>query len=253
MTVAVTGLRALQERLGYSFREEGLLRLALTHPSLAHDSGGPVPHNQRLEFLGDAVLQLVLTRELYDRFPAVDEGLLTQARAQLVNRRMLASQGRQLGLGEHLRLSRGEVVTGGREKPSALADAFEALVGALYLDGGLEAVRDFLRRQLHDALGALETIPSLDNPKGELQELLQAGSPEAPQYRLESASGPDHERVFECAVYHGGRELARGRGRSKKEAESQAANAALANLRQWSVPAPPDASDPAAEPPSAPA
>jgi len=247
--VPVTGLPALQERIGYAFRDEGLLRLALTHPSLAHDCSGPVPpHNQRLEFLGDAVLQLVLTRELYDKFATVDEGPLTQARAQMVNRRTLASQGRRLGLGECLLLSRGEAVAGGREKVSALADAFEALVGAIYLDGGLEAARDFLRRQFRDAFGELEVIPSLENPKGELQELLQAKSPEAPQYRLESASGPDHERVFESAAYHAGQELGRGRGRSKKEAESEAASAALDNLRRQSA-APPAASpDPAGGP-----
>lgn len=243
-----TRFLALQARLGYAFRDEGLLRLALTHRSLAHDQSGPTPDNQRLEFLGDAVLQLVLTRELYDKFPTLDEGPLTKARAQMVNRRTLTSQGRQLGLGEYLLLSRGEAATGGREKASALADAFEALVGAIYLDGGLDAARDFLRRQFRDAFGGLPGIPSLENPKGELQELLQAKSPEAPQYRLESASGPDHERVFESAVYHDGQELGRGHGRSKKEAESQAANAALENLRRRCASAP--ATSP--EPPDAP-
>ncbi len=238
----VSGLSALQERIGYPFREEGLLRLALTHRSLAHDRAGPVPHNQRLEFLGDAVLQLVLTRELYDTFPSLDEGPLTQARAQMVNRRTLASQGRQLGLGDCLLLSHGEATAGGREKVSALADAFEALVGAIYLDGGLDAARDFLRRRFREAFGELAAIPSLENPKGELQELLQATSSEAPQYRMESATGPDHNRVFEAAVYHGGQELGRGRGRSKKEAESQAAAVALANLR-------PQPATPSAPPP----
>jgi ribonuclease-3 len=235
LTYAVSALAAFQERVGYAFRDEGLLQLALTHPSLAHDETDPVSHNQRLEFLGDAVLQLVLTRELYDRFPALDEGPLTQARAQMVNRRTLAAQGRRLGLGEQLRLSRGEAATGGREKSSVLADAFEALVGAVYLDGGLEATREFLQRQFREAFGELEVIPSLENPKGELQEWLQAKSPEGPEYRMESASGPDHERVFECAVYHGGRELGRGHGRSKKEAESQAARVALENLRGQTV------------------
>ena len=239
--------------MGYAFRDEGLMRLALTHRSLAHDHCGPTPDNQRLEFLGDAVLQLVLTRELYDKFPTMDEGPLTKARAQMVNRRTLTSQGRRLGLGEYLLLSRGEAATGGREKASALADAFEALVGAIYLDGGLDAARDFLQRQFRDAFGGLPGIPSLENPKGELQELLQAESPEAPQYRLQSASGPDHARVFESAVYHGGRELGRGHGRSKKEAESQAANAALENLRRRSASAPAAPPEPAGGPPRTPA
>jgi ribonuclease III len=223
----VTALREFQARVGYAFREEGLLRLALTHSSLAHEAGGRVRDNQRLEFLGDAVLQLVLTSELYDKFPALEEGPLTQARAHLVNRRTLAAQGRRLGLGDHLLLSRGEEATGGRQKASALADVFEALLGAIYLDGGLEAAREWILRQFREAFGELRVIPSLENPKGELQERLAAESTDAPQYQLESVSGPDHDRRFECAVYHRGAELGRGRGRSKKEAESQAALAAL--------------------------
>jgi len=228
----VNELREFQDRLGYAFRDERLLRLALTHPSLSHEAGVPVRDNQRLEFLGDAVLQLVLTRELYDKFPTMEEGPLTQARAQMVNRRTLAGQGRRLGLGELLLLSRGEEGTGGRQKASALADAFEALVGAVYLDRGLEAAREFILRGFREAFGELQVIPSLENPKGELQELLQAGSSEAPQYQVASATGPDHDRLFECAVHHGGRELGRGRGRNKKEAEGQAALAALVRLRQ---------------------
>src|SRR6476661_373452 len=123
-------LDSLQRTLGHVFRDAFLLRLALTHPSVAHEQGAPVEHNQRLEFLGDAVLQLVLTRELYEKFPAFDEGPLTKARAKLVNRRTLAVHGRALGLGAHLIVSRGEELHGGRERPSALADAYEALVGA---------------------------------------------------------------------------------------------------------------------------
>ena len=193
-------------------------------------------HNQRLEFLGDAVLQLVLTSELYEKFPVMGEGPLTKARAQMVNRRALAKQGRRLGLGEHLILSRGEEASGGRERPSALADAFEALLGAIFLDGGFKAARDFVLRQFREEFGELEVIPNLENPKGELQELLQANSTEAPQYQLESVSGPDHDRLFESAVYHQGVELGRGRGKSKKEAESQAALVALGNLRRKGEP-----------------
>src|SRR5436190_22785236 len=121
-------LAALEPRLGYTFRDAGLLRLALTHPSVAHEQRVPVLHNQRLEFLGDAVLQLVLTRELYEKFPTYGEGPLTKARAKLVNRRTLADHARVLGLGEYLILSRGEEMHGGRERPSALADTFEALL-----------------------------------------------------------------------------------------------------------------------------
>src|SRR5512136_2484798 len=143
----------LEQRLGYTFRQPGLLRLALTHPSVAHEQGAPVQTNQRLEFLGDAVLQLVLTRELYEKFPAFGEGPLTKARAQLVNRRTLAENARQLGVGDYLILSRGEETHGGRERPSALADTFEALLGAIFLDGGFEAARDFILREFLDAFG----------------------------------------------------------------------------------------------------
>src|SRR6185503_15379533 len=170
LNLLVSALKALQARLGYSFRDESGLRLALTHPSVAHEQGMSVQHNQRLEFLGDAVLQLVLTSELYGKFPAMGEGPLTKARAQMVNRRTLANRGRRLGLGEYLILSRGEDSSGGRERPSALADTFEALLGAIFLDGGFDAARDFILRQFREEFGELEVISNLENPKGELQE-----------------------------------------------------------------------------------
>ena len=220
-----------QTRLGYVFRDEGLLRLALTHPSVAHEQGAPSPHNQRLEFLGDAVLQLVLTRELYEKFPAFDEGPLTKARAKLVNRRTLADHARILGLGAQMILSRGEEMHGGRERVSTLADTLEALLGAIFLDRGFEAAREFILREFSAAFGQLNTLPLIDNPKGELQELLQARSPEAPEYQVIATTGPDHDRVFECIVQHGNVELARGCGKSKKAAESDAARVALQKLR----------------------
>jgi ribonuclease-3 len=222
----------LEKNLGYTFRDGSLLRLALTHPSVAHEKGAPVLTNQRLEFLGDAVLQLVLTQVLYDQFPAVGEGPLTKARAKMVNRRTLAEHGRRIGLGKHLIVSRGEELHGGRDRPSALADAFEALLGAIFLDGGFEAARGFITGAFQSAFTGLSVIPILENPKGELQELLQSVSAEAPQYHVAAATGPDHDRVFECTVHHGGVELARGQGKSKKAAESEAALVALAKLRQ---------------------
>jgi ribonuclease-3 len=225
-------LAELQTHLGYTFCDEGLLRLALTHPSVAHESGEPTAHNQRLEFLGDAVLQLILTHALYEKFPAFNEGPLTKARAKLVNRRTLAEHARALGVGAHLILSRGEEASGGRERASALADTFESLLGALFLDGGFEAAREFVLREFSAAFGKLNVPPTIENPKGELQELLQARSPEAPEYHVVSTTGPDHDRVFECTVQHGGVELARGSGKSKKAAESDAALAALKKLRE---------------------
>jgi ribonuclease III len=217
--------------LGYQFRDENLLRLALTHPSVAHESGVISPHNQRLEFLGDAVLGVVLTHELYEKFPDVGEGVLTKSRAKLVNAVALAGHGRTLGLGAHLILSRGEENTGGRDRASALADAFEALVGAIFLDGGFEAASQFIRREFSADFVKLDEPTGIENPKGELQERLQSRSPAAPEYQLISTSGADHDRDFECAVLHDGVELARGRGKSKKAAESNAAMAALKKLR----------------------
>jgi len=233
----VPTLADLQARLGYAFRDENLLRLALTHPSVAHEKGAVMEHNQRLEFLGDAVLQLVLTRELYEKFPAFDEGPLTKSRAKLVNRRTLAIHGRAITLGDHLILSRGEEAHGGRERSSALADAFESVIGAIFLDGGYEAAREFILREFRPTLSEMGAPPVLENPKGELQELLQAKSPDAPKYHVISATGPDHDRVFECTVHHGGVELARGAGKSKKAAESEAALNALLKLRAENPPA----------------
>jgi ribonuclease-3 len=229
---AVDGLAGMEARLGYCFGDRSLLELALTHPSITHDLGAGTPHNQRLEFLGDAVLQLVLTSELYGKFPALGEGLLTQARAEMVNRRTLATQSRALGAGGYLRMSRSEESTGGRDRASALADAFEALVGAIFLDAGLEPARSFILRRFREAFGELEALPSLHNPKGELQELLQAESSEAPSYRLVTVSGPDHDRLFECAVSYRGSELGRGSGKTKKAAESEAAREALLALKR---------------------
>ncbi len=227
----MSDLAALQQRLGYQFRDDNLLRLALTHPSVAHESGRAVEHNQRLEFLGDAVLGLVLTQKLYEQFPGHEEGPLTKARAQLVNHKTLAASAQLLNLGEHLILSRGEEMHGGRERASALADALEALLGAIFLDGGFETARAFILREFASGFGELHALPLMENPKGELQELLQAHSPNAPEYRTISVSGPDHDRDFEVVVQHEGRELARGVGKSKKSAESEAALAALKTLR----------------------
>ncbi|MCS1407144.1 MAG: Ribonuclease 3 [Verrucomicrobia subdivision 3 bacterium] len=217
--------------LEYRFQDQDLLKLALTHPSVVQEDEGFSQHNQRLEFLGDAVLQVIITHDLYENFPDAGEGPLTKARARLVNRRSLAVHARRLGLGEYLRISRGEEMSGGRDRQSALGDAFEALVGAIYLDSGFDAAYRLIRRLFQPELSEIELIPSFDNPKGELQEILQAQSSTPPQYQLEAVSGPDHDRQFVCAVYHNGRELGRGIGKSKKEAEGQAALTALTSLR----------------------
>jgi ribonuclease-3 len=178
----------LESELGYRFRDPALLRLALTHPSLAHEMGGGQQHNQRLEFLGDAVLQLVITTRLYEQFPDLGEGPLTQARAQMVNRSMLAQHGRMLNLGAQLVLSRGEESSGGRARASTVADAFEAVIGAVFMDSDYPTAREVVLRLYRDVLGELEVLPNLSNPKGELQELLHRFVPEPPRYELKSSS-----------------------------------------------------------------
>lgn len=228
----MSDLEAFQARLGHQFADPVLLRLALTHPSVAHEQSTTTLHNQRLEFLGDAVLQLCLTRELYLKYPSLGEGPLTKARAQMVNQKTLAACAQRLELGEVLILSRGEEANGGRKRPSILADAFEAVLGAIFLDAGYEVACHFVMQQFVSPLAATEINPHTDNPKGELQEILQAQSSEAPQYQLHSASGPDHDREFECTVHYRGEEIGRGRGKSKKSAESEAAAAALVHMRQ---------------------
>ena len=225
---------SLEDSLGYAFRSQQLLQTALTHPSAVGEHPELTQNNQRLEFLGDAVLQLVLTRELYERHPSAEEGALTLARSRLANRRFLASQARKMNLGQYLILGRGEEAHGGRERPSILADAFEAVLGAVYLDGGLEAGRAFVLRHLGAAIETEDADATIHNPKGALQELLLSRSTETPQYKIEKICGPDHAREFECAVYHGGCQLGRGKGASKKEAECQAARLALESLRHSS-------------------
>jgi ribonuclease III len=224
-------LKELEESIQFQFRNSELLQLAMTHPSVSHEAPEPVPHNQRLEFLGDAVLQLALTQELYEKFPDLDEGSLTKARAQLVNRHTLRQMAETLNLGAHLLLGKGEEKHGGRERPSALADAFESLLGAMFLDAGYDAARLFILRQYQEVFGPLEADSTLLNPKGDLQELLQAKTNSSPNYQLDSVQGPDHDRSFCCSVHFLEYELASGAGKSKKAAEAQAALKALKFLQ----------------------
>lgn len=221
-----------QKRIGYGFRKPELLTLALTHPSVGHERGEVVANNQRLEFLGDAVLQLVISAALYKEFPKRDEGAMSKVRARLVNREGLAGRARHIRLGAQLILSRGEEKSGGRDRDSALADAYEALVGAIYLDGGYTKVRNFVLDQFEAVLHGIDAGQFVGNPKGELQEILQSEANASPEYRVLDASGPDHDRTFVCAVRYEGRELARGEGKSKKLAETAAAAAAINALKK---------------------
>ena len=223
-------LETIQQILGYEFRDVSLLQLAITHPSASGNQSKPSDDNQRMEFLGDAILQAVISEALYRLHPE-DEGHLTKARAGLVNGTSLAAKAAALGLEQHLVLGHGQRTEFERGKESALEDALEALVAALYLDGGLDAANDFVNRIFADELANPDSISVIENPKGELQERLQGGTGVSPTYELLSSSGPAHAREFEVAVLQAGNELGRGTGGSKKEAESQAASAALAKLR----------------------
>jgi len=165
------------------------------------------------------VLQLVLTHDLYEKFPAFDEGPLTKARAKLVNRRTLGEHARGLGLGAHLILSRGEEMHGGRERASALADTFEALLGAIFLDGGFEAAREFILREFGAAFGKLSVLPTIENPKGELQELLQSRSPESPEYHVVSAPARTTTGCLNARCSTRGRTGARQRQKQKSRRE----------------------------------
>ncbi len=225
-------MNPLEWRIHYKFRNSMLLAEALTHPSLSFERKTFHFDNQRLEFLGDAVLQLVITHHLYRLFPNFSEGKLTKLRSRIVSREGLKQYAVELDLGQYLMLGRGEEANNGRERASTLADAFEALVGAIYLDSDLETVRRFILRVAGDTLGTVAREPSEHNPKGELQELLQTISPTNLDYEVISETGPDHLKQFVSRVIWDGQELGRGSGQSKKQAEIKAAADALEN-RLW--------------------
>ena len=222
----------LQRRINYRFRDRGLLEHALTHKSrAAEDASGGVADNESLEFLGDAVLGLVVADVLFRRFPEYDEGQKSKVKASVVSTASLARHAEQMGLGDHLLLGRGEEKTGGRFKQALLADAYEALIAAIYLDGGFDAATDFLQRELLEAidLGASQTIVGEDY-KSALQERLQALGHPLPEYRIAGETGPDHRKVFRVEVVVNGEVLGTASGNAKKEAEQEAARLALDRL-----------------------
>src|SRR5499427_1027583 len=222
----------LQRAIGYRFRDRGLLEHAMTHTSRANeDVSGGVVDNESMEFLGDALLGFVIADMLFREFPDYDEGQKSKAKAAVVSTASLARQAERLQLGDHLLLGRGEEKTGGRRKQALLADGYEALIAAIYLDGGVEDVRQFLRREFSALLDeARQHGVVAGDFKSGLQELVQARNRPLPEYRLVSTLGPDHQKRFEVEVVIGGEPLARGTGRSKKDAEQEAARLALINL-----------------------
>src|ERR1700719_2132521 len=222
----------LEERIGYKFRNPLLLAESLTHPSLGHETQQRHFDNQRLEFLGDAILQLVITEYLFGHFGDQPEGQLTKLRSRLVSRDALKTHAAALDLGQFLLMGRGEEASGGRSRVSTLADGFEALIGAIYLDGGLEKTRKFILTQAQQDLAQLAEEPVDINPKGYLQELLQSISPRSPVYEVLSQTGPEHDKRFVVQAVWEGIVLGKGRGRSKKQAETAAAEEAM-ELKRW--------------------
>jgi ribonuclease-3 len=218
------------EILGYRFRDPTLLALALTHRSYARGNNHDIPSNERLEYLGDSVLGATIAEQLYNDFPEMPEGDLTKTRAMLVNENTLAEVGQRCGLHGCIRLSAEEDRAGGRERPSIISDAFESVIGAVFLDGGYAAARDLVLRLLYPYRDEIIADASQRNYKGELLELMQSRAEGMPRYEVVSETGPDHLKVFEVAVMVNGTSYGVGTGQSKKEAEQKAAAEALRQL-----------------------
>ncbi len=228
--------KMLEEKLGYAFRDFGLLETALTHRSYVNESRKDRIHNnERLEFLGDAVLDLVVARNLMDYFPAADEGALSRARASLVSEKSLARIARDVDLGSMLRLGKGEALSGGRGKDSLLADAFEAVIAAVYLDGGFRAAFHSVTALMGESMKTVMQGEFDHDPKSCLQERLQADFSTVPCYRMVEEKGPEHKKSFTVELYVWNYCLGRGQGKTKKEAEQKAAAFLLEELQSGAL------------------
>ena len=226
-------LSKLETFLGVKFKNKNLLKEAITHRSYLNENSKLSPvHNERLEYLGDAVLELCVTEALYKKYPDYQEGPLTSIRAALVNYQMLGKIAREIELEEHILLSRGEAKDVGKAREVILANAFEALVGALYLDQGYNVVSDFIKKFLLTHLEEIMTAGLYRDAKSLLQEIIQEKNKITPTYRVLKESGPDHFKKFLVGVFVGKELLAEGDGTSKQEAESHAAELALAELKK---------------------
>ncbi len=223
-------IHELERSIGHRFSDVDLLLQAVTHRSYAQEISPPEADNERLEFLGDAVLQLIVTRRLWSDLREEDEGILTRRRSEKVSGRALAKVARQMGLSEFLRLGKGELKTGGRQKPSILADALEALVGAVYLDAGHVRCAELVESWLWNGENAGKASDDTDY-KSMLQEELQRKDHRLPAYCVIRETGPEHQKMFEVEVRHGGKVLGHGSGRNKKEAEQAAARESLFALK----------------------
>ena len=225
-------LTAFAEKLGVDFINLNHLDVALTHTSYAKEKGRNVKHNERLEFLGDAVLELSVSTYLFKHFPQMPEGILTKTRASIVCSATLSKLARHLGFGSLLLLGRGEEQNGGRERVSILEDAFEAVIGAIYIDRGWETARDYVWQRFAEEFSDIEQGSEIKDYKSMLQELVQKNPAGQIAYELVSATGPDHAKTFEMAAFVDGKKMGVGIGHSKKEAEQQAAKIAYKKIKK---------------------
>ena len=217
-------IKELQEKLGYTFNDEAILIRALSHSSYVNENHSAGDSNERLEFLGDSVLGLITAENFFKNYKKLPEGELTKLRAATVCEKSLAGFARQLELGKYLLLGKGEILTGGRERPSIQADAFEAIIAAIYLDGGMEAARNFVLKYIEEAIRQQQSIRDY---KTMLQEVVQRNPGEIIEYVLTGETGPDHDKRFEVEVHLNSNVIGKGIGRSKKRAEQEAAREAL--------------------------
>lgn len=225
-------LEEVQDVIGYDFRDETILLLSLTHRSFEVIKRNDSPANERLEFLGDSVLGMVISHQLFLDHPELREGELTKRKALLVNETTLASVGRRIGLNRFIRLSAEEDRSGGRDRPSIISDVVESVIAAVYLDGGVGAARDFILRLIYVDKEHILSDTSQRNSKGEFLELIQGRGQGMPRYEVVSATGPDHCKIFHVEVWAGDQKAGFGKGNSKKEAEQRAAAEALENYRE---------------------
>lgn len=219
-------MREFEKKIGYTFQTERLLTEALTHSSFANEGKKHQHNNERLEFLGDSVLSVIVANYLFHRYANQPEGELTKLRASLVCEKALSQFAGQIALGEYLRLGRGEEASGGRQRPSILADAFEAVLAAIYLDGGMEPAEKFVMQFIPKSLDVKKTV-TMSDYKTALQEIIQQNPEEKVDYVLTGDSGPDHNKVFEVEVHLNSNVIGKGSGHSKKQAEQNAAREAL--------------------------
>lgn len=215
-------MKDLEKNIGYTFKDKSLLKAAMTHSSYANENKGNIPYNERLEFLGDAVLQLITSEKLFKESSHMAEGKMSKQRAALVCEEALAGYSAEIQLGQFLLLGKGEEASGGRNRPSILADAFEALIGAMFLDGGMDVAKKFVLRFVDAAHLSLQDYKTL------LQEIIQKNPGERLSYVVSGEHGPDHDKSFEVQVHLNSNVIGKGTGKSKKQAEQAAAKEALA-------------------------